>query len=409
MGGIAERIISNLVNRAKGLDDIYDLAVAGNNLWYSSFSSIASAINDMEALSMVVYDINNKIDDDDVASVFDNVNLSTAKGATLFDRSDLIASKCASIFDNANMTVVKCASILGNTNLSVSKVASILDDTNLTSSKAASILDDTSLTITRIASILDDTNLTSSKAASIFNETALTVARCTSIFNETALTVAKLQSILDSTNLTIQKGQEIVDAMASPSRIDTGGRRGVIGDDWDDNKLTSRDNAATTATSLDKIVQNFRQVWTNTYGTPSASGGNLVLPVGNSDIQITEINNTVDAGTFQCDAQYVTGITTGGYYLLSILNGSAGYSTYWSSTEYSLQEYGAGTRIVESVAPDTSVHAIKFTRDSSGNFELFRDGVSKGTVADTNTTTFPKLTMRNSADAEVYVDNLEVY
>ena len=70
-----------------------------------------------------------------------------------------------------------------------------------------------------------------------------------------------IAKILDNANLSIQKGQEIVDAMSDSSKIGIGGRRGYLGDDWQDNKLTNRDDAATTPTDLSKIVQIFRPEW----------------------------------------------------------------------------------------------------------------------------------------------------
>jgi hypothetical protein len=285
----------------------------------------------------------------------------------------------------------------------------------------ATVCDNANLTATKAASIFDNANLTVAKAASIFDNTNLTVAKAASIFDNANLTATKLQSILDNTNLTIQRGQTIVDAMATPSKIGTGGRRGVIGDDWQDNKITSRDKAATVATTFDKIFQNFRPGWTQVSGTTTCTGGQVVLDQTSEEINIS---TTFMVGTWELDFKF-SEIGTGGtwysfyldfiaidssnsYYLLAAPDTDAGENWYRMYKRIASTD----TAIIAGTwTPDINLHTSKVTRDGSGNFEIFLDGTSKGTVTNTEITSSSLLRLRKHANtaSACYFDNLKIY
>ena len=57
---------------------------------------------------------------------------------------------------------------------------------------------------------------------------------------------------------------------------------------------------------------------------------------------------------------------------------------------------------------DTEWHIIKVTRDSSDNFELFFDGVSKGTTTDTILTSSKQIRLHAYQETQKF-DDLEVF
>jgi len=351
----------------------------------------------------------------DIATVATAVNATdTADAALYFDALD--AGYIARVCNNSNLTVAKAASIMDNSNLTATKVASICDSANITSAKIKAILDTGSLTVAdKIAALLDGDSLTAADAATHVNSGTYTDALMASAFDSSYLAAAKLQSILDNTNLTIQKGQEIVDAMSSPSKIGTGGRRGVIGDDWDDNKLTSRDNAATVATALDKIVQTFRPEWTVKAGTITVANSRVEGDAsGTNEVQTSSLSIT--EGTWEVDIIVLaTGHTQLIYFIYQDIDNHyhAGNSTPGGTRAWYLYKYegGAGSELIlSSWTEATGTYALKVTRDSSGNFELFVDGNSKGTATDTwLPTTYDSIVLRVTDDNSSAMDNLKVY
>lgn len=343
--------------------------------------------------------------DDLMASAFDSPYLAVAKAASIIDNVNLAAAKAASIFDNPNLTADKAASIFDNANLTVAKLADIFGHTNLSNAKATSIFDAMTRAVADLASVFNDADVDAAKAAYVIENTIVAVARLASIFDDANLTAAKLQSILDNTNLTIQKGQEIVDAMSDPSKIGTGGRRGYLGDDWQDNKLTSRDKAATTATALSKIYQIFRPEWTTISGSPTASSGYLVL--NNAEVETT---CSFSEGAWQIDIMHYS--TSAWIHAIKLFNGTTEAYRVQHETDgdlFLIDMVDNVNLISANKAVDTDWHTVKLTRDSDGNFELFWDGASVGTATDTTTTTFDKLRMREIDGYEARFDNLGVY
>jgi len=235
----------------------------------------------------------------------------------------------------------------------------------------------------------------------------LTAEFCALIFDNSNLTAAKLQSILDNTNLTIQKGQEIVDAMSAPSKIGTGGRRGIIGDDWADNKLTSRDNAATVATALDKVFQTFRPEWTTVAGAPTLTDG--ILTIANGD-KIT-ISPGLTEGSFEVKLRATTGGTgpSGTMYVAFIYqddNNNIGIYE-WEPMGLGKVDGGTYTHLISDDNPSTTQATFKFTRDASGNYEFFKDGVSQGTTTDTFLPTNNNIAIWSDRSEDIEVDDLK--
>ena len=314
------------------------------------------------------------------------------------------ASLSASIFDDTNLTASKSASIFNDTNLTVSKSASIFNDTNLTAAKAASII--------------DSTNLTAAKAASICAEAGLTQSRFNSIFDDTSLTDARISSILNDSNFTgkAQKGQECFDAMSrSKASFINGDHICELLDDWSDNKLTSRDNAATTATGFtDRFGKTFRPEWTVDSGTWT----------GNAEVM--KKTNGGSAGAVYVSSTYTTGTWSVKLQNQSTSNVISDFCFMWvdaSNMNFYRMSTNPTLQLVKKVSDtdtalidsgwtaDTAWHTCKVTRDASGNFEMFFDGVSKGTATDTDITTSNQIRQNNlhSADGNVWVDDLKVY
>jgi len=238
-------------------------------------------------------------------------------------------------------------------------------------------------------------------------------------YMDNVLNTTVLQSIIDNTNLTIQKGQEIVDVMVDPSRIGTGGRRGLMGDDWDDNKYSSRDKAAAVATSLDRIFQSFRPEWTVEDRTWSAANGYLehtTLPGSSPYPAIIASIPTTTQITVEFDFQVsgCGGIAAGDFGDTYIIN-AAGDGYYIHTTARTEEWYQLvrtdGTVLINSTwSCDTNWHTCKVTRDGAGNWELFLDGNSKGTATDTTYTDFNRVRCRGAYGGHYYRwDDMKVY
>ena len=295
--------------------------------------------------------------------------------------------------------------------LSIAQIARRINNA-LLASIGASFLDNL-FDIAEAAAIFDSAYFLPSKAAAIIQSDNLTVERAASIADNANLSEAKLQAILDNTNLSIQKGQEIVDAMSNPTKISTGGRRGYIGDDWEDNKLSSRDKAATVATALDKIFQTFRPEWTVKAGTITVASGRIEGDAaGANEVQTP---SSITEGTWEVD---IIILATGAGQIIGFIyqdddnRYTAGNSTPGGTRSWFLRkcEGGTSTDLIQSPWTEaTGTYRLKVTRDSSGNFEMFVDGVSKGTATDTFLPTANYIALRVDDDNSSAMDNLEVY
>ena len=254
-------------------------------------------------------------------------------------------------------------------------------------------------------------------------DTALAVS-----YFDNLLSTPAIAKILDNTNLSIQKGQEIVDVMSDSSKIGVGGRRGYVGDDWNDNKLTNRDGAAAVSTELNKIVQQFRPSWNVVSGSDRLAAQNNRLEMwnvnGDATHAVLNISQTHTDGTWQYDFYfggtsyilYFSFIKTSGgdrYYIISGIQGGT------EETVKLYKEVGGTTTLLL----DTSYaflagywHCLKVTKQGS-NFEVLKcDGSSIGTAVDSEITTCDYFelegaggTAEATGDDYYYIDKLLIY
>jgi len=276
------------------------------------------------------------------------------------------------------------------------------------------------LLVTKGASILDSDNLTAGKGASILDSDNLSASKASSIADNDNLSDTKLQSILDNDNLAIQKGQEIADAMSKPSKIGTGGRRGIIADDWADNKLTSRDRAAVIDTPFDLIYQNFRPEWTEDIAGGTVTDGRLhwdEASDGDWRILCTPVQTE---GTWELDFQYTT--MGNDYDNLQLIPVWENADNDWNmliqddaGDSFNLNKDDGGTRtnvISTTWVCDTASHTVKVTRNAPDSWEIFLDGASEGTATDSYwpTENNTGIYFKSSAGGSVIeADNLKVY
>jgi len=230
-----------------------------------------------------------------------------------------------------------------------------------------------------------------------------------------------IAKILDNTNLSIQKGQEIVDAMSNPSKIGIGGRRGYLGDDWEDNKLTSRDKAAVVATTLDKIFQKFRPEWEVCYGTWGVDAGVLYENSGSKGWIRTPSSKAYGTWKYKGRLSSTASDCEPNCFFIHDDVGTNDPETNGNGYEIALADEGnfvlrkisGGTASnLSSVtwSPDTEWHEIKVTRADDDTFECFLDGVSKITTTDSEITTSEYIYLwTQSVAGRAEFDDLEVY
>ena len=251
-------------------------------------------------------------------------------------------------------------------------------------------------------------------AALAFDNTNLTAAKGASIFNEAALSITKINDIIINANITDNKAQQILSEITKTDRDLTSATSIYeILDDWDDNKLTSRDGVGTTSTGFtNEFAQKnkFRPEWTTVTGTPSASGGVMVL-------QSAEVStpSTFAVGSWEIKYQFASNSDTVTR-PIEIYNDSSNF--YWlridddsQGTDWDVYKTiaGAGAVLIDtSASNDIAQHTTKLTRDSSGNFEIFLDGVSKGTATNTEITSFTEYHVIGGTDSCNF-DDLKIW
>ena len=305
------------------------MTYVSGDILYQSIDRIAAIYNSMGAVSIASYDLENKFDAADAASIIDNAKLTAARAASIFDNTNLTVAKAASIFMNTNITIATIDDILGNENLSDSRASDIIYETDVATRD---------------------------------------LSACSNVIGTAAIV-----------------------------------------EDWADNKLTSRDSDATTpillASPFVQDANTIRPDWTS-----DAAGCNLAAQnqrlefwedTGGSGTPYVSISTTHFEGEWAwkwtnsgyTSMGYVALLysTSGDYY--RVQGGRSGTNQqniklykYISSTDTLLID--TGTHTIEGLIP---TQEIKLSRDSAGNFEIFVDGVSKGTVTDTDLTSIDTL------------------
>jgi len=132
--------------------------------------------------------------------------------------------------------------------------------------------------------------------------------------------------------------------------------------------------------STKEIYQNSDVTWTQ------STDGTMIVPYANEPRRLT--------GKFYMRGQYTTnGNSADSVQILPFFNDAdncigcqwydSGHATY--SVELYKRVAASQTSLIDNgaVISDTNEHYVEFTRDVKGNFELFVDGVSKGTATDT--------------------------
>jgi len=438
------------------------------SLLNKDIADVSTIFNDACLVSVCAYDMESIIDAADGASILNHDNMSVAKSASIFDNTNLTAAKAASIFDNTNLTAAKAASIFDNSNMQVSKAASIIDNANLTASKLIDILDNANITSSKIKSIFetgnlsvdakrasvlegdqytaadaatsvngafytddqlalafDDSNLTVAKAASIFDDSNLTLARAKAIFVNANLAISKINSIIIDANITDDRAQQILSEIAKSDRdLTSADSIYEILDDWNDNKLTNRDGAGTTSTGFVNLFaqkDKFRPEWATISGSPTVTSGKLKLDAAKEEVSTA---STYAIGTWEWSFAKVSGSSYS--FLAGISQGTSGIDKYLISSNcyciaisnsgdayiFRKGDSGSHTDLINVTwSNDTNPHTFKVTRDDSSNFEIFEDGVSKGTSIDSTHTTFNYIMMAqgDNSDGDWDIDNMKVY
>ena len=213
-----------------------------------------------------------------------------------------------------------------------------------------------------------------------------------------------------------QKGQEIFDGSADNTVFTNGDHISEILDDWDDNKIVGRDAVTVTATGFtDRFGKTFRPAWTTEAGTPTVVAGSLRLDNGDH----VSIASSFNTGTWQFDGYMTTGAV--GWLAFYVFSDIAAYQVnesgyrlhcgwQWNDFRFSRLDNGA---VITLIDVEASLHNAfrncKITRDGVGNWEIFYEGGSKGTILDNTHTTANYLHIYSSNPNTDRVDNLEVY
>ena len=231
-----------------------------------------------------------------------------------------------------------------------------------------------------------------------------------------------VNAILVHANITDSKAQEVLNGTAYAT-IDLTHLASILyawHDDWADNKLTSRDNRATTAASIlgaNEFAQKFRPEWTVQSGTWNADAGYVTKTNGTAHDHLST-PSTFAVGTWECDFKLDV---DNSYIRIVIMNNesvvsatSDGYYVYahGSSNFYRFDKRinNVSTTIINggAWANHTTQQTTKVTRNISGDFELFLEGVSEGTVTDTDATTSLYIILWHTY-VNCRTDNLKVY
>ncbi|MCD6137942.1 MAG: hypothetical protein J7J91_05060, partial [Deltaproteobacteria bacterium] len=295
--------------------------------------------------------------------------------------------------DSANITSAKIKAILDTGSLTAAdKIAALLDGDSLTAADAATHVNSGTYTDALMASAFDSSYLAAAKAASIFNDTNLTLAKAASIFEDENLSLSKIGEIIIHDNISDSRVQEILNETDYETRALTGVSAviNVLSDDWADNKLASRDNRATTPSSIheeNEFSQKFRPEWSSS-GDATAANNRLELGPADGEVHITPYINLPKKWEHRWYASSSSNI----YYQLfyeddnnfwaSKRRGSSVGSPPTIYCELYKMSGGTSSTPISDVTGTWGEYA-KITRDENGNWEVFHTGGSVGTTIDT--------------------------
>jgi|Deesub1362A_J573_1020465.scaffolds.fasta_scaffold00348_79 hypothetical protein len=164
-----------------------------------------------------------------------------------------------------------------------------------------------------------------------------------------------------------------------------------IYDDFDDLDLERRSPGILLLDDKLLIAKQLRPAWTVTAGLSINSG--KLRATGSADGYFSNTFNGSNGGVWELKFQRVAVGGTDNYTLFAyfMYEDSSNYYVLYiqnKSTSPAVllvknQAGGGDTTLISFTwDSDTNEHTLKLTRDSSGNWELFYDGVSKGTATD---------------------------
>lgn len=189
-----------------------------------------------------------------------------------------------------------------------------------------------------------------------------------------------------------------------------------IEDDWDDNSLTNRTSPDDGIFSHpdaneagDIIIGRYRPEWFTNAGSPSASGGEMII-ASSSDTSVSTSSN-LDTGYWKLDFR-LTSSSSGGFYNMFnhvAVNGYFRYENNVTDNKSVLLDAGGDFILGSGAYSGTATHTLEITEDSFGNAELFEDGTSQGTGTKTSLSGVSSFIIySSSADSDMAVDNLVV-
>lgn len=192
-------------------------------------------------------------------------------------------------------------------------------------------------------------------------------------------------------------------------------------DDWNDNKLTNRDNPTDgffthpqANEAGDTLIGRTRPVWETESGSPSATNQQLELSAGDTTEQNVSTPTGFTTGSWEFDFKAEADPTSNNFVLQGIREDANNKAVRLAIGQdgtllLEKEQSGAFTTIVSgSWGDDLNTHTLKITRDSFGAQELFNDGASQGTGTDTFLPTPKLLFLRQILNAPVNIDNLVV-
>jgi len=203
---------------------------------------------------------------------------------------------------------------------------------------------------------------------------------------------------------------------------------GYLLDDWRDSRFTNRLSFAELAPDLTEPSASAyktrdRPEWSElvtnafTYFTIDVENVRSELN-GTTTKYYIGAPSTFTVGTWDVEFMLDALNTTGNHHgLCFMLVDTSNLYAYWvrGDLDYvAMYKNVAGTwtsLLLTAQTRDTSWHVLKVTRDSAGNMEFFYDGVSKGTVVDTDITSSNYVAFLNieGTDETAHWDDLRVY
>jgi len=191
-------------------------------------------------------------------------------------------------------------------------------------------------------------------------------------------------------------------------------------DDWDDNKIQNRDGSGTT--TYNGVTGYYRPEWTVLRDSPSASNQILVLDPG--DAVSTDINLDLATDVTWTYTDFsVNGDQSGGWHVLSLYSQTQTLDDFFvyegyqvalrESNDSFLFKVGSGgslTQVLSWSSLGSGVFDVTVNRSSGGQWEVFVDGNSKGTVTDTEFTNpqYTSVVARSKAPANIELNEMKV-